>query len=85
MWLRWISHTINRRAQQDLRPIINRIAEVVERRNIGFLDVGAIPTVSTINRGTGRWLYEVRYRIDHREGMESPLFMMGTNRFDRLQ
>jgi len=26
---------------------INRIAEVVERRNIGFLDVGAIPTVST--------------------------------------
>ena len=28
---------------------INRIAEVVERRNIGFLDVGAIPTASTID------------------------------------
>ena len=58
-------------------------AQIVERRNIGFLDVGAVPTASTINRGTGRWLYEVRYRIDHREGMESPLFMMGQKQ-DRL-
>ena len=41
------------------------------------MDGSANLPASTISRGTGRWLYEVRYRIDHREGMESPLLMMG--------
>ena len=32
----------------------------LRRSGIGSLDPGAVPGASTINRGTGRWLYEVR-------------------------
>jgi hypothetical protein len=60
---------------------INRIAEVVERRNIGFLDVGAIPTASTIGtlpNNSGK-------HVELLGVLQASVSLMGANRFDGIQ